>query len=163
MTARTFLPCFALSLAIIAAATTAQTQPAATASSAEPAGKPTHYLIGDDGPGNNDQIANANTKGRPELAGLGDDTTTGISSAGKEETVHTFGWYMTKFVVETKAKGATPVRLTMIPHNAWTGGAGGRGRAGAATAPRRQRPRRRRRRPGLPSRPSSGVGKSTRS
>jgi lysophospholipase L1-like esterase len=87
-----------------------------------------------DGPGNNDQIANANTKGRPELAGLGDETTTGISSAGKEETVHTFGWYMTKYVKETREKGATPVMLTMIPHNAWTGQPG-RGRAGAATTP----------------------------
>ena len=71
-----------------------------------------------DGPGNAQQITSS-TNGRPELAGLGDETTEGpdSSAAHKMETVHTFGWYMTKYVKETKEKGATPVMLTMIPHN----------------------------------------------
>jgi rhamnogalacturonan acetylesterase len=86
-----------------------------------------------DGPGSIQQIATL-TNGRPDLAGLGDETTQGPNSSPQHtmETVHTFGWYMTKYVVETKAKGATPVMLTMIPHNAWTNQPG-RGRAGAAT------------------------------
>ncbi len=88
-----------------------------------------------DGPGNLQQIATL-TNGRPDLAGLGDETTQGPNSSPQHtmETVHTFGWYMRLYVTDTKAKGATPVMLTMIPHNAWTGQAG-RGRAGAATVP----------------------------
>ncbi len=78
-----------------------------------------------DGPGSVQQIADPNgtAKGRPDLAGLGDETAQGpdSSAAKKIETVHTYGWYMRKFVVETKEKGATPVMLTMIPHDAWTG------------------------------------------
>jgi rhamnogalacturonan acetylesterase len=61
------------------------------------------------------------SKGRPDLPGIGDETTTATASlpANGEETVHTFGWYMKIFVDDTKAKGATPIMLTMVPHNAW--------------------------------------------
>jgi lysophospholipase L1-like esterase len=63
------------------------------------------------------------TNGRPDLPGTGEETTTGrASTGGKEETVHTFGWYMKQYVLDTKAKGATPIMLTMVPHNAWADG-----------------------------------------
>lgn len=67
-----------------------------------------------DGPGNEQQIANS-TNGRPDLAGIGDETTTGPSSTHQQETVHTYGWYMDLFVKDTLAKKATPVMLTMVP------------------------------------------------
>ena len=74
-----------------------------------------------DGPGSEQQIANS-TNGRPDLAGTGDETTTGPDSSPqhKSETVHTYGWYLRKYVQEAKAKGATPIMLTMVPKNFWT-------------------------------------------
>ena len=36
--------------------------------------------------------------------------------------VHTYGWYMRKFVSDTKAKGATPIVLSQIPRNIWKDG-----------------------------------------
>ena len=40
----------------------------------------------------------------------------------KHETVHTFGWYIRKYVQETRAKGAKPVILSLTPRNVWKGG-----------------------------------------
>jgi lysophospholipase L1-like esterase len=37
-------------------------------------------------------------------------------------TMHTFGWYMRQFVEQTKAKGATPIVLSLIPRNRWANG-----------------------------------------
>jgi len=45
--------------------------------------------------------------------------------AGKTETVHTYGWYLRKYIAETKAKGATPVLLTLTIRNVWTKDANG--------------------------------------
>lgn len=33
----------------------------------------------------------------------------------KDETVHTFGWYMSKYIADTRAKGATPIVLSYVP------------------------------------------------
>jgi rhamnogalacturonan acetylesterase len=41
---------------------------------------------------------------------------------GVKETVHTYGWYFRKFIRETKAKGATPIVLSMIPRNEFRDG-----------------------------------------
>ena len=84
--------------------------------------KPGDYVLMEMGHNDGGNIAGgAAAKGRPDLPGLGDETATGLSSAGKDETVHTYGWYMKLYVTDTKAKGATPVMLTMIPHNRWNG------------------------------------------
>lgn len=40
----------------------------------------------------------------------------------KHEVVHTFGWYMRKYVDDTKAKGATPIVCSMIPRKIWKDG-----------------------------------------
>jgi lysophospholipase L1-like esterase len=76
-----------------------------------------------DGPGNEQQIANS-TNGRPDLKGTGDETTTGPDSSPqhKMETVHTYGWYLKKFVRESKEKGARPIMLSMVPKNYWADG-----------------------------------------
>lgn len=39
----------------------------------------------------------------------------------KQEVVHTYGWYMAKFIRDTKAKGAIPVVCSPIPRNVWKG------------------------------------------
>lgn len=38
---------------------------------------------------------------------------------GKHETVHSYGWYLRKFIVDARAKGATPVVVSLIPRKAW--------------------------------------------
>jgi rhamnogalacturonan acetylesterase len=40
----------------------------------------------------------------------------------KHEVVHTFGWYMRKFVADTKAKNATPIVCSPVPRNNWKDG-----------------------------------------
>lgn len=74
--------------------------------------------------------------GHNDHAGV-DDTTRqkgtllGISDSTREifnirthqvETVHTYGWYLRKFITETKSKGAIPVVCSLVPRNRWDHG-----------------------------------------
>lgn len=38
------------------------------------------------------------------------------------ETVHTYGWYLRKYVDDAKAKGVTPIICTLIPRKIWKDG-----------------------------------------
>jgi lysophospholipase L1-like esterase len=40
----------------------------------------------------------------------------------KRETVHTYGWYLRKMIADTKAKGATPIVLSLTVRNEWQDG-----------------------------------------
>ncbi len=76
--------------------------------------------------GHNDGGDLAGAKPRGSLKGIGDETkevpqTTG-PLAGTTETIHTYGWYMRKYIDETKAKGAFPVMLTPTVRNIWKDG-----------------------------------------
>jgi lysophospholipase L1-like esterase len=60
---------------------------------------------------------------RGSLPGLGEETQEIDNHLTKQhETVHTFGWYMRKMIRETKAKGATPVVLSLTVRNIWKDG-----------------------------------------
>lgn len=59
---------------------------------------------------------------RGVLRGTGNDTTTLLYADGRTETVHTYGWYLRKFITDAKSKGAVPVVLSMIPRNVWKDG-----------------------------------------
>jgi lysophospholipase L1-like esterase len=37
----------------------------------------------------------------------------------KHEVVHTYGWYLRKFINDAKAKGATPIVCSLIPRKTW--------------------------------------------
>jgi rhamnogalacturonan acetylesterase len=39
-----------------------------------------------------------------------------------QEVVHTYGWYMRKYIDDIKAKGATPIICSPIPRNVWKDG-----------------------------------------
>ena len=41
---------------------------------------------------------------------------------GKHETVYSFGWYLRKMIADTRAKGATPILLTLTKTNSWHDG-----------------------------------------
>jgi lysophospholipase L1-like esterase len=59
---------------------------------------------------------------RGTLRGTGEDTVSLVHSNGRKETVHTYGWYLRKFIKDTKSKGATAVVCSMIPRNQWKDG-----------------------------------------
>jgi rhamnogalacturonan acetylesterase len=56
---------------------------------------------------------------RGVLRGIGDETVQLTWKDSTIETVHTYGWYLRKFVQDAKAKGATPIICSMIPRNQW--------------------------------------------
>jgi len=63
------------------------------------------------------------TRARSSLPGTGDETLEIENPILKRhETVHTFGWYMTKYIADTKAKGATPIICSLIPRKTWKDG-----------------------------------------
>ncbi len=40
----------------------------------------------------------------------------------QHEIVHTFGWYLRKYVADTRAKGATPILCSLVPRKIWADG-----------------------------------------
>lgn len=59
---------------------------------------------------------------RGVLKGTGDETVELTWPDSSKETVHSYGWYLRKFVREAKAKGAVPVIASMIPRNEFKDG-----------------------------------------
>ncbi len=58
-------------------------------------------------------------KDRPSLHSEGDETAEAKRLDGKMETVHSFGWYMRKYGNDARAKGATVIFCSMVPHKDW--------------------------------------------
>jgi lysophospholipase L1-like esterase len=56
------------------------------------------------------------------LPGIGEETYDATGRDGKTETIHTFGWYMRKYVADVKAKGATPILCSLVPRKLWKDG-----------------------------------------
>lgn len=56
---------------------------------------------------------------RGVLKGTGDESIELTWKDSTIETVHTYGWYLKKFVQDAKAKGAIPIICSMIPRNQW--------------------------------------------
>lgn len=54
---------------------------------------------------------------RGVLKGTGEDSVMLTWKDSTVEIVHTYGWYIRKFIRDAKAKGATPIVLSMIPRN----------------------------------------------
>ena len=74
--------------------------------------------------GHNDGGAiNDDSRARGSLKGVGNEVEE-IDNllTRKHEIVHTFGWYMRKYVSDTKAKGAIPIVISPVPRNIWTDG-----------------------------------------
>lgn len=74
--------------------------------------------------GHNDGGAvNDTSRARGTIRGVGDETEE-IDNllTKKHEVVHSYGWYMRKYVTDAKAKGATPIVLSLVPRNVWANG-----------------------------------------
>lgn len=71
--------------------------------------------------GHNDGGSLTNSRARASLKGDSEQTQiVKDEKTGKEETVHTYGWYLRKYITDAKAKGATPIVLSLVPRNIWT-------------------------------------------
>lgn len=71
--------------------------------------------------GHNDGGAlNDTTRARGSMKGTGEDSQEIDNMlTGKHEVVHTYGWYMRKYIEETKAKHAMPIVCSMVPRKIW--------------------------------------------
>jgi lysophospholipase L1-like esterase len=68
--------------------------------------------------GHNDggRIGDPAMKNRGSVPGVGSETVEDTRPDGSKEQVHSFGWYMAKYVADAKAKGATVILASPIPH-----------------------------------------------
>jgi lysophospholipase L1-like esterase len=62
-------------------------------------------------------------RARGTIHGVGDETKEIENPILKiHETVHTYGWYLRKYVADTRAKGAIPIICSPIPRKTWKDG-----------------------------------------
>ena len=75
--------------------------------------------------GHNDggRIGDPANKNRASVRGLGDETVEDTKPDGAKEQVHSFGWYMSRYIADAKAKGVTVILCSPIPHkDKWENG-----------------------------------------
>ncbi|MFT3870483.1 MAG: rhamnogalacturonan acetylesterase [Nibricoccus sp.] len=75
--------------------------------------------------GHNDggRIGDPANKNRASVRGLGDETVEDTKPDGTKEQVHSFGWYMSRYIADAKAKGVTVILCSPIPHkDKWENG-----------------------------------------
>ena len=64
-----------------------------------------------------------NSRARGTLPGIGEEIREIDNPITKKhEVVHTYGWYLRRFIADTKAKGATPIMCTLVPRKTWRDG-----------------------------------------
>lgn len=62
-------------------------------------------------------------KARGELHGSGPESKVfRMEKTGKNKVIYTYGWYLRKFIMDAKEKGAIPIVLSHTPRNKWTNG-----------------------------------------
>jgi rhamnogalacturonan acetylesterase len=62
-------------------------------------------------------------RARGTIKGIGDDSTEIYNPIRKiKEVVHTYGWYMRRYIRETKAKGAIAIVCSLVPRDNWKDG-----------------------------------------
>jgi rhamnogalacturonan acetylesterase len=62
-------------------------------------------------------------RARGTIRGIGDESKEIYNPImKKQETVHSYGWYMRKYIRDTKEKGAIPIVCSPIPRNDWKEG-----------------------------------------
>jgi lysophospholipase L1-like esterase len=76
--------------------------------------------------GHNDGGDLDGAKPRGSIKGLGDESKQVTLLDGSVETVHSYGWYMRKFIAETRAHHATPILLSLTVRNIWKDGTDGK-------------------------------------
>ncbi|HSB27418.1 MAG TPA: alpha/beta hydrolase fold domain-containing protein, partial [Pyrinomonadaceae bacterium] len=73
--------------------------------------------------GHNDGAPLDDSKARGSIPGVGSEVqSVELPATNATEVVHTFGWYMRKYVADAKARGAVPIILSPVPRNIWIDG-----------------------------------------
>ncbi len=72
--------------------------------------------------GHNDDGDLGGAKPRGSIKGLGDESQDVTLPDGHHETVHTYGWYMRKYIADARARHATPILLSLTIRNIWKEG-----------------------------------------
>jgi len=73
--------------------------------------------------GHNDGGPIDKEKFRGSIRGIGEETQeVDNTMTGKHETIHTYGWYIRRFVSDAKAKAALAIVFPQIPRNIWKNG-----------------------------------------
>lgn len=73
--------------------------------------------------GHNDAGAINTGKARAELSGSGDESQVfKMESTQRYNVVYTYGWYIRKFIMDVKEKGAIPIVLSHTPRNVFDNG-----------------------------------------
>ncbi len=74
--------------------------------------------------GQNDVFpVNDATRARGTIPGAGPETQEIDNLVTKKhEIVHTYGWYIRKYVQDARSKGATPIVMSLTPRNVWKDG-----------------------------------------
>lgn len=75
--------------------------------------------------GHNDGGDLGGAKPRGSIKGLGDESQDITLPDGHHELVHTYGWYMRKYIADTRAKKAIPILLSLTIRNIWANDADG--------------------------------------
>ncbi len=61
-------------------------------------------------------------KARGELHGSGDESKVfKMAATGRNQVIYTYGWYLRKFIMDSREKGAVPIILSHTPRNKWHG------------------------------------------
>lgn len=76
--------------------------------------KPGDFMILQMGHNDGGDIKAANRRG--SIRGLGEETEEVPRPDGTVETVHTYGWYMRKYVKDAKARGVNVIVCSPVPH-----------------------------------------------
>ncbi len=78
--------------------------------------KPGDYVLIQMGHNDGGPLDDTN-RARGSIRGLGDETKDIFNPVTqKPETVHTYGWYLRKYINDARAKGMTPILCTPVPH-----------------------------------------------
>lgn len=73
--------------------------------------------------GHNDGGSLTAGRARASLKGNSDEAVgVVVEATGQKEVVQSYGWYLRRYIADAKAKGATPLVLSPVPRNMWTGG-----------------------------------------
>ena len=66
---------------------------------------------------------NDSSRARGTIKGIGEEIEEIDNLMTKQhEVVHTYGWYLRKFITDARAKGATPIVCSLVPRKIWKDG-----------------------------------------
>jgi len=73
--------------------------------------------------GHNDGGPLDSGRARASLKGVGDESQVITNQTTKAiETVHTYGWYLQRYIKDARSRGATPIVVSPVPRNQWKDG-----------------------------------------